>query len=250
MHEFVKNKVYYKIFDKSFKQSSHVYSKKNKFGDPNQLEIVENNRLAVVQHYNADNIVILQQVHGSKIIDADLITDSDTDLEADGAVTTKKNLVLAIQTADCAPVLFSSKDGMVIGTAHCGWRGAKAGIINNAVELMQKKGAKNIKAIICPTIQQCSYEVGQEYYDNFIKQRADYSRFFINSLKTGHYMFDLPAYVELQLQEAGIKDITKIADDTYSNPEKYISYRRCCHTGELYNRTILSTIVIRSLPYA
>ncbi len=59
-------------------------------------------------------------------------------------------------------------------------------------------------------------------------------------------MFDLPAYVELQLQEAGVKDITKMLEDTYSNPEKYPSYRRCCHTGELYNRTILSTIVIRS----
>ncbi len=179
MHEFVKNKVYYKIFDKSFKQSSHVYSKKNKFGDPNQLEIVQNNRLAVVRHYNANNIVILQQVHGIKIIDADLITDSDIDPEADATVTTKTNLVLALQTADCVPVLLSSGDGMVIGSVHCGWRGAKAGIINNVVELMQKKGAKNIKAIICPSIQQYSYEVDQEYYDNFVKQRADYSRFFL-----------------------------------------------------------------------
>lgn len=245
MDEFVKDKVYYKIFDKSFKQSSHVYSKKNKFADPRQLEIVENNRLAVVKHYNADNIVILQQVHGIQIIDADLIADSDTDQEADGVVTTKKNLVLAIQTADCAPVLFSSKDGVVIGAAHCGWRGAKAGIINNVVELMQNKGAENIKAIICPTIQQYSYEVDQEYYDNFIKQRANYSRFFIRSSKQGHYMFDLPDYVDFQLEEAGIKDITIIVEDTYSNPEKYVSYRRCLHTGELYDSTILSTIVIK-----
>ncbi|WP_375319439.1 peptidoglycan editing factor PgeF [Candidatus Tisiphia endosymbiont of Oplodontha viridula] len=246
MDEFIKNKVYYKIFDKSFKQSSHIYTKKNKSGVPNNLEIVQNNRLAVVRHYNAGNIVILQQVHSTKIIDADLITNSDTDPEADGIVTSKKNLVLAIQTADCVPVLLSSEDGMVIGAAHCGWRGAKDGIINNVVELMQTKGAQNIKAIICPAIQQCSYEVDQEYYDNFVQQRADYSRFFINSTKIGYYMFDLPAYVELQLQEAGVKDIIKILEDTYSNPEKYQSYRRCCHTGELYNHTILSTIVIKS----
>ncbi|MCC8371888.1 MAG: peptidoglycan editing factor PgeF [Rickettsia endosymbiont of Pseudomimeciton antennatum] len=244
MDEFIKNKVYYKIFDKSFKQSSHVYSKKNKFGVPK--EIVENNRLAVVKHYDAEDIVILQQVHGTQIIDADLITDSNTDLEADGVVTIKKNLVLAIQTADCAPVLFSSEDGMVIGAAHCGWRGAKAGVINNVVELMQNKGATNIKAIIGPTIQQYSYEVDQEYYDNFTKQQPNYSRFFIRSSKKGHYMFDLPDYVDFQLEKAGIKDITIIVEDTYSNPEKYISYRRCCHTGELYNRSILSTIVIKS----
>jgi YfiH family protein len=244
--EFVKNKVYYKIFDKSFKQSSHVYSKKNKFAVPNHLEIVENNRLAVVKHYDAEDIVILQQVHGNKTIDADLITDSDIDPETDGAVTTKKNLVLAIQTADCAPVLFSSKDGMVIGAAHCGWRGAKAGIINNVVELMQNKGATNIKAIIGPTIQQYSYEVDQEYYDNFTKQQPNYSRFFITSSKKGHYMFDLPDYVDFQLEKAGIKDITIIVEDTYTKPERYISYRRCCHTGELYDTTILSTIVIKN----
>ncbi len=246
MDEFVKNKVYYKIFDKSFKQSSHVYSKKNKSGVSNNLEIVQNNRLAVVKHYSAEDIVILQQVHGTQVVDADLITDNDIDPEADGVVTTKKNLVLAIQTADCAPVFFSSKDGTVIGAAHCGWRGAKAGVINNVVKLMQKKGATNIKALIGPTIQQYSYEVDQEYYDNFTNQQPNYSRFFIRSSKKGHYMFDLPDYVDFQLEKAGIKDMTIIVEDTYSRPERYISYRRCYHTGELYNTTILSSIVIKN----
>lgn len=244
MDEFIKNKVYYKIFDGSFKQSSHIYSKKNKLGDSTTLESVENNRLTVVKHYDAENIVILQQVHGNKVIDAD--SDIENDPEADGAVTTKKNLVLTVQTADCVPILLSSEDGKVIGVAHCGWRGAKAGITNNLVELMHKKGAKNIKAIICPSIQQYSYEVDQEFYDNFIKQRAENSKFFSASLRTKHYMFDLSAYVELQLQKAGIKDITRMLEDTYTNPEKYPSYRRACHTGELYNRTILSTIVIKA----
>ncbi|MFP3034042.1 MAG: laccase, partial [Candidatus Tisiphia sp.] len=68
MDEFIKNKVYYKIFDGSFKQSSHIYSKKNKLGDSSILESVENNRLTVVKYYDAENIVILQQVHGNKVI--------------------------------------------------------------------------------------------------------------------------------------------------------------------------------------
>jgi YfiH family protein len=244
MNMLIENKVYYKIFDLSFKQSSHIYSKKNKFDDPMHQQIIEENRKSVIDYYQAENMVILQQVHGNKIIDADLISDHTIDIEADGAVTTKENLILTVQTADCTPILLTSKNGEVIGSGHCGWRGSKAGIVSNLVKLMYHKGAKDIKAVICPTIQQYSYEVDQKYYDDFVNQQSDWSKFFIESNKKGCYMFDLPAYVELNLQEAGVKHIINVSEDTYTNPDKYPSYRRSCHTGELYNRTILSTISI------
>lgn len=246
MNELVANKIYYKIFDGSFKQSSHCYSKKNKLGDVDNLEIIQKNRQAVIDYCQAENIVILQQVHGNKIIDADLITDLDIDPEGDGVITTKKNLLLTIQTADCVPILLTSQAGDIIGGAHCGWQGSKAGIVNNLVKSMINKGAKNITAIICPAIQQYSYEIDQEFYNNFIQQRADFSRFFVGSDKNGHYMFDLPAYVALNLQESGVENIINISEDTYTNQDKYPSYRRSCHTGELYNRTLLSAIMIKN----
>lgn len=270
MNVLITNKVYYKIFDLSFKGSSHIYNKKNMVPNsllPNSLEVIHNNRKAIVNYCHAQNIVILKQVHGTKIIDADLINDFTTDLEGDGVITSKNNLVLAIQTADCVPILLASSDGSLIGAAHCGWQGSKAGIVANIVTIMQAKGAKDICAIIGPSIQQYSYEVNEEFYNSFVDEREIYVKFFIPSHREKHYMFDLPAYVELQLQEAGVHNIHKIAEDTYttrlskaidSNSEelnhtttepldssmyKYPSYRRCYHTGELYNSAILSTII-------
>jgi copper oxidase (laccase) domain-containing protein len=58
-------------------------------------------------------------------------------------------------------------------------------------------------------------------------------------------MFDLPAYVRSKLYMLGIDKILHINEDTYSNPDKYPSYRRSCNNGETYKENILSTIMIR-----
>ncbi|MCC8416978.1 MAG: peptidoglycan editing factor PgeF [Rickettsia endosymbiont of Bryobia graminum] len=249
MNELIKNKVYYKIFDLSFNESNHIYNKKNSSISAHDIQ---NNRNFIINYYQAENIFILHQEHTTDIIDADLLKDYDTNIVADGSVTTKGNLILAIQTADCAPVLLTSKDGLVIGAAHCGWRGAKEGIVHNLVKLMENKGAKNLSAVIGPAIAQFSYEVDSKFHDNFIKQQTNNSQFFIPSSKAEHYMFDLPSYVEQQLQQSGIDHIIKISQDTYStkltdNKHKYPSYRRSCHTKEPYKASILSTIMIKNI---
>lgn len=245
MNELMKNKVYYKIFDKSFKQSSHVYNKKMQLGDPLHIQKVHANRQAIVDYYKAENICILQQVHGSNVIDADntIIPTNGDDLEADGVVTTKANLVLAVQSADCVPVLLSSKDGMVIGALHCGWRGAKDDIVINVVQLMKAKGGEDIVAAIGPCIHQSSYEVDQKFYHEFIKQQGYYAKFFVKGAREEHFMFDLPSFVEMRLKEAGVQDIRYAGEDTYTNPDKYISYRLAHHMGEPCNTRMLSTIV-------
>lgn len=250
MNELIKNKVYYKIFDKSFKQSSHVYNKKNQFTDPLHMQNVLANRSTIINYYQAKNICILQQVHGNKVVDVDNTTlpsnlDSIDDLEADGAVTTKASLVLTVQTADCVPVLLSSRDGKIIGVAHCGWRSAKDDIVHNVVQLMKNKGSKDTIAIIGPSIHQSSYEVDQGFYDEFVRQQAHYAKFFVNASRQGHFMFNLPSFVELKLQQAGVKGIKYVGEDTYSNPDKYMSYRRASHAGETCNNRMLSTIIIK-----
>lgn len=150
-----------------------------------------------------------------------------------------------MRTADCVPVLLTSMKGEVIGAAHCGWPSSKANIIAKLVKMMHDKGAKEIKGLIGPSIQQYSYEVGPEYYESFIKEDATYAKFFKPSKKINHYMFDLPAFVELKLNQAGVVNLIKIKEDTYSMPEKYPSYRRDCHLGESYKLNILSTIIIK-----
>ena len=109
---------------------------------------------------------------------------------------------------------------------------------------MQKLGARNIKAIIGPAIQQQSYEVSQEYYDDFYAEDKDNNRFFIPSSKPGHHLFNLPAYVKAKLEQAGIDKIELYEDDTYKKKKKYHSYRRHCHGKDEYKGNLLSGIVI------
>jgi YfiH family protein len=165
--------------------------------------------------------------------------------DADGLVATKKKIALSILTADCVPVLLASADGAVIGSAHCGWKSAKQGLIKQVSNMMRKAGAIGIKAIIGPSIQQKSYEVNSDYYDNFIKDEPECQDLFISSEKEDHYMFDLSGYVKYKLDQENIELFLHIDDDTYSMPEKYPSYRRSTHGVEAYTQNILSTIMIK-----
>lgn len=208
------------------------------------IEEVARNRSLVLKEMKADKLAILKQIHGHKVhIATDNITPNEAP-EADASVTNIPGIVLGILTADCVPVLFYCPDSLVIGAAHCGWKSAKGDIIDNVVFEMQKLGAKNIEAIIGPAIQQQSYEISQEYYDNFCSEDGGNSRFFISSPKAGHHFFNLPAFVKAKLEKAGIVKIDLHEDDTYSMVDKYYSYRGHFHGKDEYKGNLLSTIVI------
>jgi YfiH family protein len=241
--EFIKDKVYYKIFDRTYTASSGIYSK-HKHKDAAKIAKIQQNIDNIKTNFNAEELVILKQVHGNAVICADT-TGCKQQLEADGSVSTRKNIALSVLTADCVPVLFASADGQVIGAAHCGWKSAKDGLIKQVISMMKSKNATNIKAIIGPSIQQKSYEVSADYYHNFVNDEASCKHLFITSCTKNHYMFDLSGYVKHKLEQEKIELFLHIDEDTYSMPEKYPSYRRSIHGKEAYTHNILSTIMIK-----
>lgn len=245
LNELIPNKVYYKIFDKSNKHPSYIYGK-YKTTDVLKAAEIEQKLNAVLSKFQASHILILHQVHGNNIIDADVIADFKLEPQADGAITTKNNVILTVQSADCVPVLISSCDGKVIGAAHCGWKSVKLCIIETLIHKMKDKGAKEMIAVVGPAIQQNSYEVDQLFYNNFTSNYDSSKSFFCKSDKNDHYMFDLPGFVEYVLKQEGISIVYRIMEDTYTNADKYPSYRRSCHLGTT-NKTenILSTIMIK-----
>ncbi|GMQ93064.1 MAG: peptidoglycan editing factor PgeF [Acidimicrobiia bacterium] len=97
----------------------------------------------------------VDQVHGSDIVVA---TEPGNFGEADGIITTAPMLPIAVTTADCVPlVLMGAKSVAVV---HCGWRGLAAGIIGEAVGLMEREGDAVVSALVGPHIGSCCYEVG------------------------------------------------------------------------------------------
>lgn len=152
---------------------------------------------------------------------------------ADGTVTTKKGIGLCIRTADCAPILFEDRKNGVIGAAHAGWRGAFKGIIENVIVLMLENGAelKNIKAAIGPCVMQESYEVDENFYNQFIEQDTNNKKYFIESKREGHFNFDLPNYCSDRLKKVGVENIDVAYLDTYALDDEYFSFRRFTHKG-------------------
>jgi YfiH family protein len=241
--EFIKDKIYCKIFDKNYKYSSGIYSP-HKCNDEVLLAEVQQNINNIKKYFGVSDLLILKQSHGNDVIFADGI-DKNIQPEADASVTTGKGTVLAVLSADCVPVLLASADGEVIGAAHCGWKSAKADILLKVKNMMLSKGAKDIKAVIGPAIAQKSYEVDKNYYHNFIRDSNDYDIFFIPSVREDYFLFDLVGFVKHKLEQEEIELAFNVDEDTYSMQEKYPSYRRSVHQKLPYSQNILSTIVIK-----
>ena len=234
--------VKYRVFDKSFKASTARYLVKE---DKATVGEVQKNRDAICKAMDATKIALINQVHGTEIYYATESTKIGYEPIADAVYTDQKDMILAIQTADCVPVLIADKEGRWIGAAHCGWKSAVSGILDKLVSKMEEHGAAQFVAIIGPSIHQESYEVSKAYFDAFLDEDLENARFFIPSAKLEHFMFDLSGYVRFKLELLGISDIYHIYEDTYKAADKYPSYRRHCHTGEDYRSNILSTIVLR-----
>lgn len=221
--------------------SSGVFSGLNcGFGSSDQREIVGINRARVAQALGlpVEHLTGVHQTHSSEavIVDAPLAEA----VKADALVTNTPGLAISILTADCQPVLFADKTAGVIGAAHAGWRGALDGILEATLDAMESLGAdrQGIAAVIGPSISQSAYEVGPEFLDAFLAEDESYGRFFANG--TGDRLkFDLPGFGLHRLRAAGVGQAEWTRHCTYSDPDRFYSYRRTTHANEAdYGRLI------------
>jgi YfiH family protein len=127
--------------------------------------------LATRRHQVADHPwVWLRQVHGSEVVVATSANAAEVaGSDADAVVTADSDLVLAVQTADCVPVVAWSAAG-VIGAAHAGWRGLDAGIIEATWAAMTELGADDIHFHVGPHIGVECYEFGDDLLERLAER--------------------------------------------------------------------------------
>jgi len=212
-------------------------------GSSDQAEIVTINRQRVANAMGVDlpHLASVHQIHSANVatISAPIAGDRP---RADAIVTATPGLALSILTADCQPVLFSDPEAGVIGAAHAGWRGALDGALDATLDAMEALGAsrETTRAVIGPCISQDAYEVGPEFLDAFLKEDAGNSRFFKDG-DGDRKLFDLPAYGLHRLRAANIGKAEWTRHCTYSDPDRFYSYRRTTHAKEAdYGRLIAS----------
>lgn len=212
-------------------------------GSSDQTEAVALNRARVAEAMGVvpQMLVGVHQVHSAEVV---TVTSPLAEArQADALVTAVPGLVLTVLTADCQPVLFADAGAGVIGAAHAGWRGTLGGVLESTLDAMEAAGARRerIAAVIGPAISQRAYEVGPEFLDTFLMEDEASERFFANG-QGDRYLFDLPGYALTRLRAAGIGQAEWTGHCTFSDPDRFYSYRRTCHAREADYGRLISAI--------
>jgi polyphenol oxidase len=199
--------------------------------DLSEVVAINRARVAAAMAVEPDHLITLHQVHSPDVVT--LTGPLESRPRADAMVTATPGLALGILTADCQPVLFADPVAGVIGAAHAGWRGVKDGVLEATLTAMEALGAQrsDTTAVIGPCISQAAYEVGPEFVESFIDDNPEHARFFAGG--TGdRAKFDLPAFGLARLRAAGVGVAEWTRHCTYSDAERFFSYRRTTHLAE------------------
>jgi len=206
----------------------------NKKNIAKNLEAVSNKIKAKTK-----KIVLLSQVHSSKFYYIGKNMKPNIKFVGDALITDKKNIPIAVLTADCAPILIYDNNKKMIAAIHAGWKGAYKNIVKKVIKFMIKKGcsSKNITAAIGPCISSNSYQVREDFIKKFIKKDKKNIIFF-KKTKDKNY-FNLNKYIYFQLKSLNIKKIDIIKKDTFNAKNNFFSARRSIsHNESDYGRNI------------
>jgi polyphenol oxidase len=215
---------------------------------------VERNRRILLRQLGADDswpLITLRQIHSDLIHHVDTVPEHP--LTGDGLITSTPGILLAIQTADCLPLILVDTEQRAIGVFHAGWRGTLKRIAQKGIGEMRRLFAtkpEDIKAAIGPGIHSCCYEVGSEVREQFESQfaygaelfrevkesdpvREKYPLLFLTARAPGHgelppkIFLDLAEANRRQLTDAGVlaKNITASELCTACRPDLLFSYR-------------------------
>ena len=179
------------------------------------------------------HLVGVRQVHGTDIATVHRPWSQGSGPDADGLVTAIRGIALGVITADCAPVLLCEAAHGVIGAVHAGWRGAVAGVLEQAIAAMVALGAApgGIAAVIGPCIGRDSYEVGPDLRDAVLASSPEGAAFFRPGRPPDRFYFDLPGFCAARLAAAGVAKIATISIDTLADSARFFSHRRRCLEG-------------------
>ena len=190
---------------------------------------VARNRDIVREHLPGDPLW-MAQVHGTDVADLDRADGSQAP-RADAAVLSRPGRVGVVLTADCMPLFLADEEGTRVAVAHAGWRGMAAGVIENTVRAMDIP-VRRVRAWMGPTIGPQAFEVGPEVREAFLAGDP-FSDAAFKPHKPGKYLADLYALARRRLAGAGVARISGGGFCTYTDAERFFSYRRAQASGRM-----------------
>ncbi|MFT5138749.1 MAG: YfiH family protein [Lysobacterales bacterium] len=150
--------------------------------------------------------------------------------EADAVFSAQVGQVCAVLSADCLPVLFTDINGNQVAAAHAGWRGLAAGVLANTITAMDCE-PNNLMAWLGPCIGPDKYEVGFEVRDAFLQ--VDPTSHIAFRASGTAWLADMNLLAKQQLENAGVTKIFGGNYCTFSESDKFFSFRRDGLTGRM-----------------
>lgn len=201
---------------------SHLNVSESVGDHPDSVKV---NRSLIQRELAIENLLFMTQVHGTDIYVVEDMPISK-EIVADGMITKKRGVGLAISHADCQAALFFDPEEDIIGALHVGWSGLVLNIYEKMVESFLKMGSKseNILVAISPSLGPSHAEF-KNYKKDFPKNFWDFQE--------EKNFFNLWDIANMLLTGAGIleENIEIVRKCTFSNPKDYYSYRRDKITG-------------------
>jgi purine-nucleoside/S-methyl-5'-thioadenosine phosphorylase / adenosine deaminase len=184
-------------------------------GDERSCVLENRRRLAAAFGSGPGDFVFARQVHGAGVrvvtgVDrgSGAFSLDDAVDSADALVTTSPEVVLAILTADCVPIVLHDPVAGVLACVHAGWRGTVAGVTAAAVAAMQGLGTRpsDVIAGIGPAIGADRYQVGPDVHEAVSRSFGPAAPEFIHPDPSGpaRWLLDLPSANRHALREAGV----------------------------------------------
>ncbi|WP_162063381.1 peptidoglycan editing factor PgeF [Vibrio taketomensis] len=200
-----------------FNLGSHV-------GD--DLTTVLSNRQALIELASMPSAPIwLNQTHSTEVAKVNQPTNSI--LDADGLFTSVQGVVCSAMTADCLPVLLTNTQGTQVAAVHAGWRGLAHGIVENAVEMFDGE----VIAWLGPAIGPSAFEVGEDVLEAFCDFDPQASTAFKPTGSVGKWWANMDQIAAQRLNKLGVSQVFASGMCTFSDPERFYSYRRDGVTG-------------------
>jgi polyphenol oxidase len=211
------------------------------------LEHVEANRVRLTAWAGVP-AAWLKQVHGAGVVEAGealAAARAGEPLNADASVTDQPGIACTVMVADCMPVLLADGAGRAVGAAHAGWRGLAAGVIEKTAERVAALAgctARDLHAYLGPAIGPRAFEVGADVRDAFMNHAADVGvaqrdatavAFVERPEAPGKFLADLYALARLRLATLGVERVSGGDLCTYTQRERFYSYRRERVTGRM-----------------
>lgn len=230
---FKKRKNGYYVLDKFTKQLGLVHGfSTREFGDlkvRRSLKLNKNlDKFLPVLGIDKEGLVMMEQVHDSKIKAVGKRDKGKVIKGVDGLITKEKGIFLGVNTADCLPLLFCDPKKKIVGLAHAGWKGILAGVTPKVVEEMKTVGSspKDTMIGIGPHIRGCCYTIPQARAEKFLQVFTNLPGMIYEDKEGLH--LDLMVPVIKQLLDSGVRreNIETALTCTSCQNNEFFSFRR------------------------